>query len=355
MRDKRPVDELSVEELERILTIKKREERQQKLKRMERAGRIVAPETAAPPPSPVVVNLGSASILPPELERVVNPPPPVVMSNALSPSAAGIRPQFEDEADYEPPQKKKSANGNRFIRSFVNQMLLLIEVAAIVGLGYLGYQMFTATNALQEESANAAAIADQQRRAALPTLAPTPEIQIGQVVLPGGHIFSDNGDAQFNINEVPESLRYLVASQILQPVISRPPRTPETAVEINIPQLNVDGTIVQGTDWDALKLGVGQMLNGASPTDPQGNVVLAAHNDIYGEYFRYLDQLKVGDEFFVRTETQSYTYRVTEFKTVKPTDLSVLDSRGSATVTLISCYPYKVNTERYIVFAERVV
>jgi sortase A len=34
MRDKRPVDELSIEELERILAIRKREQRQQRLERM---------------------------------------------------------------------------------------------------------------------------------------------------------------------------------------------------------------------------------------------------------------------------------------------------------------------------------
>ncbi|MBZ0277470.1 MAG: hypothetical protein K8I60_15095, partial [Anaerolineae bacterium] len=50
MRDKRPVDELSVEELERILAIRKREERQNKLQRMKRAGRVIEPET--PPPLP---------------------------------------------------------------------------------------------------------------------------------------------------------------------------------------------------------------------------------------------------------------------------------------------------------------
>ena len=41
MRDKRPVDELSIEELERILAIKKREERQKRLSRMQREGRMV--------------------------------------------------------------------------------------------------------------------------------------------------------------------------------------------------------------------------------------------------------------------------------------------------------------------------
>ena len=41
MRDKRTVEELSIEELERALTIKRREERQKKMERMKRAGRVV--------------------------------------------------------------------------------------------------------------------------------------------------------------------------------------------------------------------------------------------------------------------------------------------------------------------------
>ena len=48
MRDKRPVDELSVEELERILAIKRREERQQSMARMQRTGRVI--ETVDAPP-----------------------------------------------------------------------------------------------------------------------------------------------------------------------------------------------------------------------------------------------------------------------------------------------------------------
>src|SRR5687768_15006112 len=107
-------------------------------------------------------------------------------------------------------------------------------------------------------------------------------------------------------------------------------------------------------DWEALKLGVGQMLNNVNPGDEQGNLVLSGHNDIYGEVFRDLDQLEVGDEFTIRTRTQVYTYRVTGTDRVDPTEVSVLEPRGGATVTLISCYPYKINTERYIIFADRV-
>ncbi|MFN8375858.1 MAG: sortase, partial [Anaerolineae bacterium] len=84
-----------------------------------------------------------------------------------------------------------------------------------------------------------------------------------------------------------------------------------------------------------------------------GNVVLAAHNDIYGEYFRYLDTMQLGDQFTIQTDTQVFTYTVTGTDIVAPTDVSVMDNRDGATVTLISCYPYGENTHRYIVYANR--
>jgi len=45
---------------------------------------------------------------------------------------------------------------------------------------------------------------------------------------------------------------------------------------------------------------------------------------------------------------------VTETRIVAPTEVSVMDNvPGKATATLITCHPYGVNTQRYIVFAER--
>lgn len=351
MRDKRPVDELSVEELERILAIKKREERQQKLKRMERSGRILEAKQPPAPASPPTLNFPTATPATPT--PLAQPPaaPPV-----QQPVVREVSPRFEDEGDvYIPTAAAASAGKSRFWRSFFNQSLLLLEVAAVVGLVFLGYQMLTAINTLQKETASAQALADEQRMAALPTLIPTPQIRLSEVVLPGGHIFTASGEAQFNYAEIPEALRGLVASEVLAPVISRPQVTRETALELSIPNLDIETSIVQGTDWEALKLGVGQLLNNVNPGDPEGNLVLSGHNDIYSEIFRYIDQLEVGDEFFVRTQTQIYTYRVTGSDIVDPSDISVLLPRGGAVATLISCYPYRVNDKRYIVFAERVV
>ncbi|MBI5668885.1 MAG: sortase [Chloroflexi bacterium] len=347
MRDKRPVDELSIEELERILAIRKREERQKNLGRLERAGRVVAEKPATVALTPNLSPGGRG-------ENVL--PSPVPEGNASKPANGNgsAAPAFEDdgEADYRPTGKGAD---ERFWRSFVNQSLLLVEVAAVIGLVFLGYQMFTNISALQKETASAQAMADEQRRAGIPTLAPTPQLQINQIVLPGGHTPpTAPGGAQFNYAEVPSNLWSLVETQVMQPIAFRPPPTEETALELNIPKLNVDQTIVQGTDWEALKQGIGQVQNGANPGDERGNLALAAHNDIYGEFFRYLDKLEAGDEFYVRTKTKIYTYRVTGWEVVKPTDVHVLNSTGNPTATLISCYPYGQNTKRIVVYAERV-
>jgi sortase A len=339
-RDKRPVDELSIEELERILAIRKREEREKKLQRMKRAGRIVAPE----PPPPVEVE---PSALPAALVALTQPddrPQP-----ASQPTVTTRTPEFEDES-HTPASGEKA----HFWRSFLNQSLLLVEAVAVIGLLFLGYQMLTATNRLQQETAAAQAEAAEQIRASIPTLVPTPQIQLSQVVLPGGHRITESGEIQFNFDEVPEALRYLVAEQVLQPITARPQPTSETAVALSIPGLNVDQVIVQGTDWEALKLGIGQFLNGVNPSDEQGNLVLSGHNDVYGEIFKDLDQLKTGDEIFVRTATRVFTYRVTGSDIVQPDDVSVMNPRGGATITLISCYPYKVNDKRIVIFGEQV-
>jgi sortase A len=346
MRDKRPVDELSIEELERILAIRKREERMHKLKRMERSGRIVAAEPAPPAPTlPATFPFQNVSAAPPPAA-----PPPHRVPGMMP---AGASPEFEDEGELsiDPGQH---AEKKRFWRSFTNQTLFLVEAVALVGIVFVGYQMFVATNVLQEETANAQQLANEQRLAGIPTLQPTPQITLSEIVLPGGHVITETGEALFNFEEVPESLRSLVATQILSPIISRPLPTSETALEITIPRLNVEQTIVQGTDWEALKLGIGQLTNGVSPGDAAGNLVLSGHNDIYSEIFRYLEELEPGDLFYVRTQTQQHTYRVTEEHIVQPDDVWVLQPRAGAVATLISCYPYRVSDRRYVIFAERI-
>ena len=179
---------------------------------------------------------------------------------------------------------------------------------------------------------------------------PTPTALISAVVLPSGHTPpTSSGGSQPNDSEIPESMRRLVQSM---PSVEIPTPGPEQARNMFIPELwNAPAPVVQGDTWEQLKRGVGQHIGSANPGE-NGNVVLSAHNDIFGELFRDLDKLKPGDEILISTASRQFTYRVTGLSIVEPTDVSVMEPTPRAIVTLISCYPYLVDNQRIVVFAE---
>jgi sortase A len=348
MANKRNVDDLSVEELERILAIKKRGARQEQMRRMKRTGRVIEPELPVPPrvepiqPTPPDIQLPS---------ETVNIPPSSVEKRK-------IRPEFEDDiGDVKSHKSKKTSNANNdnaVWRRFIDFSLLLVEIAAVLGLIFIGFEMLNGIGILQSETAAAQRIAEEKRRESIPTLEPTPQLTLTNVVLPSGHTPPNQvGGGQFNFDEIPAQMRSLVANQVfLPPDISRPPPTDETPLVLRIPKLNIDHSIVQGVDWEALKLGIGQVQNSATPSDGNGNIVLAAHNDIYSELFRYLDQLESGDKFQIQTQNNLYTYTISEWDIYDPTDVHVMEQRNKSGATLISCYPYQVSTQRIVVFAD---
>ncbi|HVU12967.1 MAG TPA: sortase [Phototrophicaceae bacterium] len=355
MRDKRPVDELSVEELERILAIKKREERMQRVGRMQRSGRVIEVDPQAEPePEP------ASSQVAPAAEAVAPGYDPVaaalasltqpVVHESVQPKEKERAPRFEESAEPSISPAQKVVN-TRKRRRVMDRLLLVIEVVAVILIGVVGVNLLQAIGKMDQVTAQAQQEADAQRRATIPTIAPTPAIRVESYILPDGHTYGAN--PQFNMNEVPAFLQPRVQSEWVEPVLSRPAQTSETALALIVPKLSLNATIVQGVDWDALKEGVGQVPNGVNPGDDVGNVSFAAHNDIYGQLFRHLDQLQPGDTFQIQTKTNVYTYTITQQKLVAPTDVSVLDNRQGATATLISCYPYQVDNQRIVIFANR--
>src|SRR5690606_8692430 len=100
-------------------------------------------------------------------------------------------PQFEDAIDLGDFKQKKDRAG-RIWRAFVDRSLLILEVAAVVGLVVLGVSLFNGLNLLEEETAAAQQAADEIMRAGIPTIEPTPELQLANIVLPTGHTFQNN-------------------------------------------------------------------------------------------------------------------------------------------------------------------
>ncbi|MBI2975799.1 MAG: class D sortase [Chloroflexi bacterium] len=121
---------------------------------------------------------------------------------------------------------------------------------------------------------------------------------------------------------------------------------------LSIPAIGVDAPVVHGVEPENLRLGVGHYQESANPGE-RGNLVFAGHNDIY-EVFRYLADLKPGDEVAVYTASQSYRYVIRGWRLVEPTDVAVLEPTADPTITLISCYPYLVDTQRIVVYGDLV-
>lgn len=290
-------EDLTVEELRQRLIEKRRSERLKRLDHYRRTGRVI-------------------------------------MVDAV-PGQASLQ-SFQSEI----PAKRKAAQTNPNIwKVWLDRVLLLVEVLAAIGLIYLLFNFFTW---LRENN--------QQAVLALVQPTPSPTALIQAVILPSGHTPPRDGVTRFNEAEIPEHLRPLVQSLAN---IEVPTPSPEHAQHIKISTINVSAPIVQGDGWEQLKKGVGQHPGTPNPGEP-GNLVLSAHNDVFGELFRHLDQLKPGDEILVQTQQKTYTYIVRQTQYVEPTQVEVMAQTREPVVTLISCYPYMVDNQRIVVTADLV-
>jgi len=222
-------------------------------------------------------------------------------------------------------------------RSGLDYLLFVVEALAVLTIAWMFLNGLFALLRI-----NQAALAGFHQ----PTLAPTP--LINAVVLPDGHTPPNAaGEARPNVGEIPAHLLPLVQSLANIPL---PTPAIEQAVRIQVRAISVDAPVIQGDGWEQLKKGVAQHIGTPNPGQ-NGNIVLAGHNDIYGEVFRDLDELKLGDAIILFTSQRQYTYVVTGTRIVMPTQVEVMDPTPNPTLTLISCHPYLVDNHRIVVSA----
>lgn len=142
----------------------------------------------------------------------------------------------------------------------------------------------------------------------------------------------------------------------VEPIATSTPRAtpaPGMPVRLVIPAIEVDAPVEPSDDWESLKLGVGHRKDSGKPGEAR-NVVLSAHNDIYGEIFRYLHQVKAGDAVRVYTPDGHFDYVVDWVEIVLPTRVDLIEPGDQAILTLITCYPYLLDTHRVVVRASLV-
>ena len=106
-----------------------------------------------------------------------------------------------------------------------------------------------------------------------------------------------------------------------------------------------------------LQTGVGHLNGTKLPIGGESNhTVLAAHRGLpSAKLFTDIDQMEIGDKFYIHVLGEVLAYEVDAINTVLPTDTSLLQiEEGKDYVTLVTCTPFAINTHRLLVRGHRV-
>lgn len=134
------------------------------------------------------------------------------------------------------------------------------------------------------------------------------------------------------------------------------PENFQTIARIRIPAINVDLPVVHTTDPKVLYTAAGHMYGSTLPVGGDGtNSVISAHTGmVNAAMFDQLPMLKNGDDIYIDVMGERLRYRMVGREVVKPEDYDhVTYEPGKDKITLITCTPYGLNTDRLLVHAER--
>lgn len=126
---------------------------------------------------------------------------------------------------------------------------------------------------------------------------------------------------------------------------------------VEIPKISVNLPIYHGTENDSLERGIGHLLGSSLPVGGENtHAILSGHSGMASQkMFTDLEQLVVGDVFYLHILNETLAYQVVEINTVLPYDTSLLGIvPGEDLCTLVTCTPYGVNTHRLLVRGSRI-
>ncbi len=126
---------------------------------------------------------------------------------------------------------------------------------------------------------------------------------------------------------------------------------------IAIPKISVNVPIYNGTTDYILQKGIGLLEKSSMPVGGVGtHAALTGHRGLpESKLFTDLDEMKIGDIFYIHSLAGTLAYEVESVETVLPHEtetLKIMDDRDL--VTLITCTPYMINTHRILVRGARI-
>lgn len=131
---------------------------------------------------------------------------------------------------------------------------------------------------------------------------------------------------------------------------------------VEIPKIDIKLPIYHTTDEDVLKQAAGHLEGSSLPIGGKStHAVISAHRGLpSAKLFTDIDQLKVGDKFYIHVLDEVLAYKVDQIlPMVDKDDHETLEKalqieEGKDQVTLFTCTPYGVNSHRLLVRGTRV-
>lgn len=125
---------------------------------------------------------------------------------------------------------------------------------------------------------------------------------------------------------------------------------------IRIPKISVNLPVYHGTSELTLASGAGHLYGSSLPVGGKDtHAVITGHRGLVeASMFTRLDEMRVGDYFYIDVMGHTLGYKVDRITEINPDDTSKLKIvPGEDRVTLMTCTPYGVNTHRLLVSALR--
>ena len=126
---------------------------------------------------------------------------------------------------------------------------------------------------------------------------------------------------------------------------------------IEIPSIGVSEPIYHYSTDEVLAHGIGHIHGSSLPVGGDSTYsILTGHRGLPSQkFFSDLDQMKVGDKFYVHILNETIAYQVYDIKVIEPHEVEFLRIQdGKDLMTLVTCTPYGVNTYRLLVMGERI-
>lgn len=132
-----------------------------------------------------------------------------------------------------------------------------------------------------------------------------------------------------------------------------------------IPKIDLNSSIIWGSSEDSLssnlKKSVVQLDSTNLPSDLTGNIILIGNSSLPfwqddggGTVFTLINKLELGDRITINYQENYFVYQVKSKKTVSGANIELDKSDGNQLLTLMTCYPLGINSQRLLIIAELV-